>query len=120
RLCQFLRGARRRGESENLVAFVLGSFADRSQGSSLAGTRHPLQTYDSVVAGRDLLNRCALAGAQVWMFLLDVTPCLGTHQRFIQILSSAHLGDCVALIANHLFRGERAGWRFALYFDQAT
>ena len=54
------------------------------------------------------------------MFLLDVTPCLGTDQRIVQILSSSHLGDVVALIANHLFRGERAGWRFALYFNQVT
>ena len=62
----------------------------------------------------DLLNRCALARAQVRVFLLDVTPCLGTDQRIVQILSSSHLGHIVALIANHLFRRERAGWRFAL------
>jgi hypothetical protein len=81
---------------------MLGSFANSSQRSGLASTRNALKTGDSVVTAQDLLNRRALAGAQVWMFLLDVTPCLGTDQRIVQILSSSHLGDVVALIANHL------------------
>src|ERR1700686_245313 len=97
---------------------MLGSFADGSQGSGFASPRNALKTGDSVVTARDLLNRRALAGAQVWMFLLDGTPRLGTDQRIVQFLSPSHLGNVVALIANHLFRGERAGWRFALYFNQ--
>src|ERR1700692_1837991 len=99
---------------------MLVSFADGRQGSGFASTRNALKTGDSVVTACDLLNRRALARAQVWMFLLDVTPRLGTDQRIVQILSSSHLGDVVALIANHLLRGELAGWRFALYFNQFT
>jgi hypothetical protein len=99
---------------------MLGRFANRSQRSGLASTRHSLKTGDSVVARQDLSDGLALAGAQVRVFLLDVTPRLCTDQRIIQMLSFSHFGDVVALIANHLFRGKRASWRFALYFNEAT
>src|ERR1700734_2091882 len=99
---------------------MLGSFANSSQGSSLASTRDALKTGDSVVARQDLLDGRALARAQVRMLLFDVTPGVGTDQRIAQILPSSHFGDVVALIANHLFRGERASWRLAFYFNQVT
>src|SRR5271167_487587 len=54
------------------------------------------------------------------VFLLDLTPCCRTRQRFMLVLSRSHRSDVAPLVADHFFRRERATRRSAYYLDQIS
>jgi hypothetical protein len=53
----------------------------------------PSSPRDLVLARYDLLNRCALAGAQMRVLSIDLAPGFRTHRRFVPVLSRSHLSD---------------------------
>src|SRR5271166_7137412 len=54
------------------------------------------------------------------VFLLDLTPCFRTHQRFTLVLARSHRSDVAPLVADHFFRRERAARRSAFHLNQIT
>src|SRR5260370_37195103 len=64
-----------------------------------------------IAARQDLLDRRALALAQIRVVLLDLSACLETRDWCVLVLPRAHHLDCVALVVDHLTCGERAARR---------
>ena len=112
--------ARCGSESDHLVAFVLGGFADSSQRGSLAGARYAFKAHDLVLSGQSLLYSCPLASTQVSVILLHRLPRFGVHKNTVLALAFSHFTHVVTFVLDHLFSGKRAGRRFAFDFDQGA
>ncbi len=67
-----------------------------------------------------MLDRRALALAQVRVVLFDRSSCLETRDFCVLVLPRAHHLDGVALVVNHFLCGERAARRAITHLDEVA
>src|SRR5260370_31883651 len=85
---------------------------------TLPRTGDAVERRHLIAARQDLLDRRALALAQMRVVLLDLSACLEPRDWCVLVLPRAHHLDCVALAVDHFACGEPAARRTIACLDE--